>query len=677
MKKVSIKWVVVTLSAASLILTACGNSNSSTVNDSQQTQLTENDNTVEMAKPQTDKDNGYNVSDIAAYLGVDYTTDNPYTYNLGDYEYITDNRGNLIEKVPQKASDSYCPSSSAFHGKCHNHYGEPVVTLEDREHNELISIEDGAIYLYEPVPGRDLYEVHTNQGYWLYDNNGKSVLDDGYEMDENGEDYYIARTHDYEHQKVYDAWGNVLYETDLANYRLEINKWPDLGEAYLYAMVHTESNMQGQGNMTIYHLPDMQVVFTAENVIDWNDLDGQPVYVLVNNIMDNNARVVAIREGKVVIDTVVGLNNNIIAHGVPRAGKLIIQHDPVGEGWCYSSYSLSSGEFISKNYFGSSEADSDEKYFDDIITDMEVNMGRARKLGLDVFTYDHGMDYISQYFMEARLFDCIEKETGRRIFYNVYEDCEAIVDDTNGQVLVSGTVMYADAPETQHRERSVFAYATDGTGTGKLVNLITGKSINVSGYIVGTQKVYATFMEEDGKRRVYNYDLDSFIIDEEGNSMPDMTYSELKEIEPEYNMPMVAMEDKDEKADEVPQETADTDTTADKAISTLRDYCVSRMVELSGENVDDARETVEEYWEYQMYPSESVTDRGMAYYTSAGVFRTFSCTLIVFEDGTVINIDEEPEEFEKYISYFGLESSDYESVSQLFERPGWIKYSAI
>ena len=471
-------------------------------------------------------------SDLAEYLGPEFDPETPYTYYNNGFLMITDKNGNLIVKENTVISDDVCPDKSAFCGNCRTVYRDDTGMLINKKGEILYKTNEAYIFRDILSNGRVVYNCSSQQHEWLIDEEGKELTDPESDLIAVSGSYYIERTKDFT-KILYDGNGKVVYEADRKT-EIGIKRWAELDDYYLWVKDRHGYSDSGEGDLTVYRLPGMEPVFTAQKVMDVNDFGVGVVFALVPRIVSNEARLVVIYDGKVTIDTKVKYDQRISAKGKFWLDRVIVDHDSYA--WVYSTYDLNTGALISENEKNTKSGQDDEKLFDMQPPEIAVNNARAAVLGVD-FTprKEMGMN-VRLNAVNADLFNYIEKHDGRRYFlYSHDNERKYIMDETGDEVLLSGMILYSYTPDAPYQTESVFAYGTEGDGPGRLVNLVTGRSLNVSGEYVGTQKVYAVFREENSYR-VYNYDLDSFVIDENGEPHPDKSYNEMKRSEPEYEI---------------------------------------------------------------------------------------------------------------------------------------------
>ncbi len=597
----------------------------------------------------------YSAEHITEYLGVRFDPDAPFTYQLNGVRYFTDKNGKLLNSENKGSERTPFPDKSDYCGKLRCTSVNDEGQLIDKSGNVVYRYPETSFEAHEFRNGRVVYKCDSRQHSWLVDENGTELTDTEGTILSLGPLYYIARDSG-RNSALYDADGNILFQGTTKT-SIGLKAYASVGDYYLWVNDTTNYALLGGGDFSVYRLPEMTKVFYAEKVDNYDDYNTGVTFALVaGGKINNSARVVAIYDGKVTVDTVMAFDQNITVKGNYAQKTLMVYHDSWN--WVYTTYNLQNGAFISENAYRTPAGDVDEEKFDYKTTDTDRNNGAAIRLGVDITSYSHPFDYAWQMPFDAEKFNYFEKETGRRLFCNFLGNgFISIVDDNTGDAIIIGRTLYADVPEHENRTTSIFAYATDNEGKGRLMNLATGKALNVAGEFVGFQTVYAVF-KEDEAYRVYNFDLDSFVIGSDGSSKQDSDYSRLKKHEPEYNVKMPVYELGDEKPD------------YSEVVENIKKIAVKEMKSMklvpSDYNIED------DDLNYTIVRSSDIGDGEYAYWVSFGIYRLFSTYGVIYPNGQFYKDEKYYESYyQKYRNYFSFDITSMNDFDRMKSDPSY------
>ncbi len=640
------------------VLTACG----SDVKDTETSDAAYS-NPLDIVKDKVEdaftEETIYPCENLSEYIGVSYISDNPFTCYLNNERIITDKNGNIMVREEYVTDRDPFPENSDFHGECRIGWNGDTSILINKSGEVVYTnpVEKYSIFSHEFSNGRSVFECTSGHNDWLVDEKGNEITNPADSLLYCTEDFYRVRTADGENI-LYDCDDNIVYQGG-KNVQIGVPEWSSTGDRYLYVMDGSNYSSGSRGDVTIYQMPDMNVVFSEENVVNVGEFGEGVAYAFAPDILSRQARVIVIYKGRITLDTIMEYDQRISVRGKYEQNRVYIDHD--GDGWVYTTYELDNGRFISENLQRSPEGERDDEMFDRTRTASEKNFAIAEKLGVDLIAHDYATDYSYQMNLRADLFQFLEKETGRRLFCNFLGNGQIeLIDDNTGKVLLSGEELYGPIPDHYENIDTVFAYATNGDGVGKLVNLASGKSLNVSGEFIGFQKIYAIFKESDDTYRIINFDMDSFTVDANGNISSGDDYRQLKNNEPEYESSLVI---KNVEAE---------DEELEKVIEQLKKYAATQLVLKMGASNEEAKEMVDYYLTYQIIRGIDTDNGENIYLADIYIERTLSETVIVTLSGNVFDNINYKYVFDGYRNGFSFDITNFDEYYKMMDDPTYV-----
>lgn len=532
-----------------ILMTACGDNSVSQVrydssdrqeitDEVQESRLDEVSESVEKLEVE-EWSTGENISQ---YLGGAYSPENPFMFYQDGNRIITDKNGNVLLREKHRwadnVTDSVFPDDSHYVGSYWSttlDIGEDSIRGILYKNGEIVyEHKKGYLETYEFDNGRIVFECTLPGQNWLIDENFKRIHPANTNLEEINGQYYKVYADDY-HRIIYDYNDNVIYEAPSNHVEVGLTSWETAGDYYYWINDRTQGQSSNQGgDFKVFHLPDNKEVFSAKGVMDINEYGGGVVFALAENDYNNTtARIVSFYRGELKVDVTVPNGFYVSVYGKYFQNCVYIKY--YNYGWNYVEYGLKSGNYVRQGTEDSYVGQIIEKAIDQRGDDWSVNMALAEKWGVDYDTYLHEPNYMDREYLNAKLFHYLERENGQRIFFDLdYDYVWTLYDDVKGETLLRGNEIYGMMPGNYRYIESIFAYATNGEGVGRLMNLATGKALNVTGEFVVSQKTYMVFKEDEKTYRVYNFDLDSFVVDVDGNVRKEATFEEMRKTEPAY-----------------------------------------------------------------------------------------------------------------------------------------------